>query len=202
MAEKKATIEIFRRKDAEDFSSSLAAPDSRAGIGSAAALTAAEAAAFLHRTAAELAERHPGDDRLDYLERNTEIMRSYMVRLIDEDVKCRGPLRRALKEGDERTVEAAHQPAVAIAQEIIVMMQQALSFADELADRTDAAQKRWVSAAAELAMGAIRACRHYVVDMSLECSDETYRYVIRRENEITLDQCDDMCARVLEKTAP
>ncbi len=202
MEEKKATIEIFRRKDAEEFSSSLAVPESRAGIGSAAAMTAAESAAFLHRVASELAAQAHGDERLDYLERNTEILRSYMVRLIDEDVKCRGPLRRALKEGDERTVEAAHQPAVAIAQEIIVMMQQALGFADELADRADAAQKRWVSAAAEFAMGAIRACRHYIVDMSLECTDETYRYVTRRENEITLGQCADVYARVLEKTAP
>ena len=74
-------------------------------------MTAAEAAAFLQRAASLLSAKEPGDERLEYLVRNCGILREYMVRLIDEDVKCRGPLRRALKEGDERTIEAARQPA-------------------------------------------------------------------------------------------
>lgn len=200
METKKPTIEIFRRKDAEEFTKALADTESRAEFGSAAAMTAAQAAAFLQRAASLLAKKQPEDERLEYLVRNCGILREYMVKLIDEDVKCRGPLRRALKEGDERTVEAARQPAVAIAQEIIAMMQQALSFADEMADRAGAEEKTWLSAACELAMGAIRCCRHYIVDMSLMSTDETYRFVIHRENEITLSQCAEVYARVLEKT--
>ena len=49
-------------------------------------------------------------------------------------------------------------------------------------------------------MGAVRCCRHYIVDMSLLSTDETYRFVIHRENEITLNQCAEVYARVLEKT--
>ena len=200
METKKPTIEIFRRKDAEEFTKALSDPESRAEFGSAAAMTAAEAAAFLQRAASMLAKREPGDERLEYLVRNCGILREYMVKLIDEDVKCRGPLRRALKEGAERTIEAARQPAVAIAQEIIAMMQQALSFADEMADKAGAEEKTWLAAACELAMGAVRCCRHYIVDMSLLSTDETYRFVIHRENEITLNQCAEVYARVLEKT--
>ena len=43
MAEK-LSIEIFRRKDAEDFTKSLADPESRTAVGSGAAMTAAVSA--------------------------------------------------------------------------------------------------------------------------------------------------------------
>ena len=173
MAEK-LTIEIFRRKDAEDFTRALADPESRTAVGSGAAMTAASAAAYLHRAAALCAQAQPGDERLVWLVRNSETLRTYMVQLIDEDVKCRGPLRRAISEGEAHAVEAAHQPAAAIANEIVNMMGQG-------------------------AMGAVRACMHYVLALSRECSDETYRYVVRRENEMTLEQLTPVLERIREK---
>ena len=200
MAEK-PTIEIFRRKDAEEFTLALADPESRTAVGSGAAMTAAVAAAYLHRAAALTAKSGPEDERLAWLVRNAEILRSYMVRLIDEDVKCRGPLRRAVKEGDAQATEAARQPAVAIAQEIINMMTQCLSLLDELADRAEGEAKSYTASAAELAMAALRACVPYILDMSLPCTDETYRYVTRRENEMTLAQVVPVYESVLKKTA-
>ena len=199
MAEK-LTIEVFRRKDAEDFTLALADPESRTAVGSGAAMTAAAAAAYLHRAAALCAQSGPEDERLAWLVRNSETLRSYMVRLIDEDVKCRGPLRRARSEGDARAIEAAHQPAGAIANEIVNMMGQCLSLLEELSDRAQGEARTYIAAAAELAMGALRACMRYSVDLSMECSDETYRYVVRRENELTLEQLRPMYERVLEKT--
>ena len=199
MAEK-PTIEIFRRKDAEDFTKALADADSRADVGSGTAMTAAVAAAYLHRAAALAAKAREGDERVDYILRNSEILRTYMVKLIDEDVKCRGPLRRAVSEGDPQRIEAAHQPAVAVAQEIIHMMVQCLDFLDELKDLAAEDGKTYIVASAELAMGSIRASVHYIVDMSLACSDETYRFVIHRENEIMLENCTPVYERILEKT--
>ena len=187
MAEK-LSIEIFRRKDAEDFTKALADPESRAAVGSGAAMTAALAAAYLHRAAALCAKDKAEDERLEWLLRNSETLRSYMVKLIDEDVKCRGPLRRALSEGDPRKIEAAHQPAAAIANEIVNMMTQCLELLAELKASADGEAKVYVRAAAELAMGAIRACMHYTAAMSLGCGDETWRYIVRRENELTLEQ--------------
>ena len=58
MAEK-PTIEIFRRKDAEEFTLALADPESRTAVGSGAAMTAAVAAAYLHRAAALTAKSGP-----------------------------------------------------------------------------------------------------------------------------------------------
>lgn len=188
MAEK-LTIEIFRRKDAEDFTKALSDPESRTAVGSGAAMTAAIAAAYLHRASALCAAEKPEDERLAWLVRNSETLRTYMVQLIDEDVKCRGPLRRARKEGDARAIEAAHQPAVAIANEIVNMMGQCLELLKELKASAQGEALTFVKAAAELALSAIRASMHFCIDMSLECGDETYRYVTRRENELTLAQC-------------
>ena len=120
MAEK-ITIEIFRKKDAGDFTAALADPESRMQLGSGAAMTAAVSAAELERAVGLLSAGQERDERLDYLKRNCGILRDYMVRLIDEDVKCHGPLRRALKEGDARAIEASRQTAVAICEEIINM---------------------------------------------------------------------------------
>ena len=199
MAEK-LMIEIFRRMDAEDFTKALADPESRTAVGSGAAMSAAAAAAYLHRAAALCARGQGEDERLVWLLRNSETLRSYMVRLIDEDVKCRGPLRRARSEGDPQAIEAARQPAAAIVNEIANMMTQCLELLEELAGRADGEAKTYIAAAAELAMGAIRACVHYAVDMSRACTDETYRYVVRRENEMMLEQYMPVYERVLEMT--
>ena len=51
---------------------------------------------------------------------------------------------------------------------------------------------------AELAMAAIRSARFFIVDMADKSSDDTYRFVIRRENEITLEQCTALAAAVID----
>ena len=192
-------IEVFRLKNADELTKSLADPESRMDTGSGAAMTAALASALLERAAAETAGDLPDHERVDYILRNAEILRSYMVHLIDEDVKARGPLRRALKEGDERNIEAARQPAVAIPGEVITMMGQALELGKELCVLCPAASLHYLGEFAELAMAAIRSARMFIVDMSDKCSDETYRFVVRRENEITLKACAECADAIISK---
>ena len=182
-------IEIFRMKNADELTKSLADPESRMDTGSGAAMTAALSAALLKRAAALTVRVLPGHERAQYIDRNAEILRSYMVHLIDEDVKARGPLRRAMKEGGEREIEAARQPAVAIPGEVINMMAQALELGRELASVCSKDALHYLGEFAELAMAAVRSARMYIINMSDQCSDDTYRYVVRRENEITLKAC-------------
>ena len=179
-------IEVFRLKNAEELTKSLADPASRMDTGSGAAMTAALSAALLKRAAALTAQLLPENERVSYIDRNAEILRGYMVHLIDEDVKARGPLRRALKEGDERNIEAARQPAVAIAAEVLNMMGQALELAKELTALCPKEALHYLGESAELAMAAVKSSRSYILDMSDKCSDDTYRYVVRRENELRL----------------
>ena len=190
-------IEIFKLKNADELTKSLADPKSRLDTGSGAAMTAALSMALLERAAAHTVKALPENERADYIFRNAEILRTYMVHLIDEDVKSRGPLRKALKEGDERKIEATRQPAVAIPGEIINMMGQALELAKELTVICQKDALHYLGESAELSMAAIRAARMYILDMSDKCSDDTYRYIVRRENEITLNACEKCAAEVI-----
>ncbi len=133
------------------------------------------------RAAALTAAETDGNERVDYILRNAETLRTYMVHLIDEDVKSRGPLAKAMKEGDARNIEAARQPAACISAEIVNMMGQCLDLMAGACRPVPEAGAALPRRGAELAMAAIRACMIYLVDMADQCSDETYRFVIRRE---------------------
>lgn len=197
MAEK-IMIEIFKKKTMEELSQALADPDSKLETGSGAAAVASVAAALVCRAASVTARAVSGNERLDYICRNTETLRAYMVHLIDEDVKCRGPLKRAVKEGDAQTIEAARQPAVSICAEIVNMMGKLLELAQELAPLCPREAKHYLAESAELAMAAARAARCYIVDMASYSSDETYRFVTRRENELLLEQFAPMAEKLIK----
>ena len=190
-------IEIFKLKNADELTKALADPEARIDTGSAAAMNAALAMALLERAAGHTVKALTGNERADYIFRNAEILRTYMVHLIDEDVKSRGPLRKALQEGDERKIEATRQPAVAIPGEVINMMSQALELGAELAGMCPKDALHYLGESAELCLSAIRAARLFILDMSDKCSDDTYRYIVRRENEITLKACEESAAKVI-----
>ena len=198
MAEK-ISIEIFRKKEPIELTKALADPESRTNIGSGTAMSASIAMSFLERAASLTEDREENRERLDYIRRNSETLRTYMVHLIDEDVKSRGPLRKAIKEGDPRVIEAARQPAAAVAAEIVAMMCKGLELMDELGDYCGEEAKSFLAASADLAVGAMKASVRYLVYMGSLCSDETYRYITRRENEITLEEYLPVYERVLKK---
>ena len=195
----KLVIEIWKKKDPDEITKELASPQSRLEIGSASAITAAAAAALVERAASVCCEINPSDERLAYILKNAEIIRGYMVHLIDEDVKSRGPMRRALKEGDERKIDATRQSAVCIDSEIINMMVQLMDFAGELANVCPKDKLHWLGEAAHLIMGAVESARIFIVNMADGSSDDTYRYVTRRENEITVDALRKVFNGIIEK---
>ena len=196
-------IDIYRSKSVDELTKIIAVPGEKPEIGSAASTAAANAAALLARAAAGAAEKKKDDEQLAWYVRNTEILRAYMVKLIDEDVKCKGPLRRALKEGREEHVEAARQTAVSICLEIVNMMGKCLemtegllTWAEEPAERAD------LAACADLAMGASLAAGRYVLSMSALSDDETYRYVMKRENELTVQEQKARYERICSASSP
>ena len=197
MAEK-IMIEVFKKKTMEELSQALADPDGKLETGSGAAAVASVAAALLCRAAAVTGKTVSGNERLDYIARNGEILRSYMVHLIDEDVKCRGPLKRAMMEGEARAIEAARQPAVSICAEILNMMGKLLELAQELCPLCPKEARHYLAESAELAMAAARTARSYIVDMAAYSSDETYRFVTRRENELLLAQFAPLAEEIIK----
>lgn len=192
-------IEIYRKKDAEDFTKALADPECRAETGSGAAMTAAASSALLLRAARLTAQALPEHERVAYIVRNAEILRGYMVRLIDEDVKARGPIRRARQEGDPRKIEAAGQSAAAVCAEIVNMMTAQMDLLDELKELCPKEARHFVAESADLALGAVRASMRYCVYWGDQSTEDTRRYVIRRENELQLEQLLPVYERVVAK---
>ena len=179
-------IQIYRNETADNLTKKLSDPEEKADIGSAAAASAALAASLLARAAVRIREARGENEKLDWYVRNTEILRGYMVKLIDEDVKCRGPLRRALKEGDDRRIEAARQAAVSICLEIVNMMGQCIDLALEMTALAGGDAKAELAAGADLAYGASLAAGRYILQMSRLSPDDTYRYVMKSENDLTM----------------
>ena len=196
--EEKLVIEIYRKKDPEELTKLLSEPESKLDLGSAAALTAADACTMGLRAAKLAAAEVSGNERLDYILRNLEKLREYMVYLIDEDVKCRSLLRRAEKKGDEREIDAARQPACCICEEIINQMGNMLALLNELAVLGKQGGM-YISAAVHMSMAAMQSAMAFVLDMSAKSSDDTYVFVTRRENEITLENYSVVAQTVLAK---
>lgn len=193
-------IEIYRKKDADEFTKALADPDSRAQTGSGAAMTAAVASALLERAAKLTALEAAENERVAYFVRNAEILRSYMVNLIDEDVKARGPYRRAVKEGDPVKIEAASQSVGAICAEIVGMMEKAMELMEELAEICPEEAKHFLAESAEHALAAVRASMCFCVHWGDKSCEDTRRYVIRRENELQLEEIQPLYQSILSKT--
>lgn len=184
---KKYIIEIFRKKDPDELTAALADPGGKLDVGSAAALSAADACAMALRAARVVEEERGSSERLAYILRNLDKLRSYFVYLIDEDVKGRSIMRRAVKDGDPQKIEAARQPASAISDEIICQMINVMDLIEELSDSLSPKSAVCLGSAVELAMSSIYSARLFVLSIARESSDETYSYVVRRENEIRLD---------------
>ena len=200
----KLKIEILKNDTVDALTSKISTPEARPEAGSAAAASASFASALLERAAKEIArnvESGEQSEKLDWYVRNAEILRDYMVRLIDEDVKCRGPLRRVLKEGDDRRIEAARQTATSICLEIVNMMGKALEMADELLAFADRNAKFHLVECADLAYGASLAAGRYILYLSGMSCDDTYRYVMRRENELTMTAQKEIYDRLTEAGA-
>lgn len=197
----KIIIEIFKNKNTEELTKTFSAADSRLDIGSLAAVSAANAAAYTLRGANLAAQTVAANERLDYIIRNTETLRSYMVHLIDEDVKCRGPIKKALRESrPERELEACRHPAVCICEEIVNMASQIIGFDEELCDICPNDAIKYLGASAQTAWSAMESARMYILGIVREAIDDTFDYVTRRENEIMFAETKEKLDVVMGKT--
>lgn len=76
------------------------------------------------------------------------------------------------------------------------MMGQALELIAGLAEICPKDSMHYVGEAAELAFAAIRCARLYIVDMARYSSDETYKFVTRRENELNINNCAEQAEKI------
>ena len=195
MAEK-IVIELFRKKDPDELTAAFADPEGKPDLASSAALTAANACAMGLRAARLV----PGEDeRLDYLRRNLDKLRGYMVYLIDEDIKGRRIMARAKKEGDPEKIDAAIHAICAISDEVINQMCNVLDLLLELSERDLSGSAPYLGSAVHDALAAIRSGRLFVVSATRRSGDATYAYITRRENELRLAEYEPKAQTILER---
>lgn len=194
----KIQIKVYRKESIEELSSDFVSENSRLDTGSLSASTAAFASALLERVAGFIIKDGITNDRIEYILKNSGIVRNYMVYLIDEDVKCKSPLRKALKEGGEQEIEACRHPACAICNEIVNMMSQLLDLAYELKAFCPRNKEHYLKECAEMALSSVKTAMSFILDEATYLSDETMRFVIIRENEITLSKCEELYRSIVE----
>ena len=198
MAEK-IVIEVYRNKNTDELTKLIADPDSKLDTGSGAAVNCAVAASFLQRAAALTAKSGVTGEKIDYVVKNTEILRNYMVFLIDEDIKSKNPMRQAVKSGDPNKIDACRHPAIEISEEIINMVGNGLELAKSLAEICSDDAKYYIAQYIYTAMAAAKTCASYIVGMTAGSPDETFKFVSKRENEMTVEQFETMAGEIMEK---
>lgn len=176
-------IKILKKESLEDFSADIIADGSKLDTGNVNAYVAAMAASLFVRAVKD------SDD--EYLKRNAEILRTYFIHLVDDDTKARNSLAKTRKEGDPLKIEAAIHVACSVNEEIVNMCRQMLEL------MTKAEPSQYIRQAAYIAMGAVRSAIDWLLEIVSECSDDTYRFVVKRENEVFLKECEDLCQSIL-----
>lgn len=176
-------IRVYANDSLDEFSKAFQ-EDDKLDTGSINAAAAAFAAALFARCA----KASPSSERQEYLVRNAEILRTYFLHLVDDDLKARSGYRKELKNGDADKIEAAVHPACTINEEIINMLHQMLTLGLELKEMIPESHRHYLKEMAEISLGIIRSCMLWLLNITSQCSDETYKFVVKRENEITLSQ--------------
>ncbi len=176
-------IRVYANESLNDFTKAFE-EDDKLDTGSLNAAAAACAAAIFARCA----KAAPECERQEYLVRNAEILRTYFLHLVDDDLKARSGYRKELKNGDPDTIEAAVHPACTINEEIINMLHQMMDLGLELKEMVPDSYRHYLKEMAEISLGIVKSCIAWLLNITSACSDETYKFVVKRENEITLSQ--------------
>lgn len=197
MAENRISVDVFKNKTIENLSKGFADVNSKLDTGSGAAVVGSVASGLLSRAAGLCKDEVSETEKIDYICRNAENLRNYMVFLVDEDTKCREPLARALKEGGQFEIDACMQSACAITSEIVNMMQQLLILCRDLIVICPNDVKHYVKESAEFAFSAAKAGMIWILNRINIASDETFLFVTKRENEIYLKECTDIFEEIM-----
>ena len=198
--ENKLVLEIYRKHPFEKLTEELADPESRLNTGSSACAAGAVAFSLLNRAALLCRAALPEEnERVEYIVRNSASLRAYLAFLVDEDVKCRGPLRKARKGGGPDEIAACCQPASAIAAEAVNMMQKLLELDEELICLFPGKLPHFVFEAASLAFSAAEAAVPYILSVARLSDDDTYRYVTEKENHVYLDLCRELKEKIYSR---
>ena len=191
--------ERYKNYNMDELTLKLSEAASRAEAGTVAGASGALACAMALRLANGLLSGDPENERYKYLVKNIDSLRTYMSVLMDQDIRCRAPMVKAIRENRPvEELDACLHPASEITEEIVGMMNVLLDFLIEMSGKLAFSDISVIQASLESAMAAVRisgAWINYLSDLSTE---ETFKFVMRREYEITYGEITEKYNKITE----
>lgn len=190
-------IEKFADKTCKDFCREVSAKDGKPGGGSVAALTGACAASLgimvANLTEGKKAYKEHEEEVLACRDK-LETLRTYMLYLVDEDIKAFAPLAKySAMDKSDPTIAAKYQGALRTAcfipNEIHYKMVETVDILATIAEYGCVGAVSDIGAALVLCRGVMEACRYTSLANAKYMSDEVYASTIAKEFEISFGEC-------------
>lgn len=186
----------FSDKSVTLFTQALADPASKLGLGSAAALSAAQAAAL-----ALGAVRCCPSDELSKTDADLEKLMTYFIHLIDEENKAKLPLEKRLGKDNvpEEEIEAGYRTACIIVDEILYSSLALIDVLDAASDKLCGCVAAQCAASVYFAKNAMEGVRLQLAYYSTKMNEEVYAHTTRREPEIAIEGAKDKIDKLIAK---
>ncbi len=191
-------MDKFADKSLADFTRELASGDAVPGGGGAAALTGALAASLGSMVCALSEGKKSCAEHADYIAeaaKRLELIRGYMLRLIDEDGAAFQPLKKYLslsKDDPERKkhMDSALRVACHIPTEVMYTAGEAAEILAELAEKGVRGAISDVGVGLHMCRAAMRASELNILINAAGMEDDVFAMTLRRECELVFEKYD------------
>ncbi len=176
---------LFSGKSVKNFNKDLADPETKLGIGSAAAEAGAAAAAMVLLA---IGKTGSDDPALEQAKKDLEALREYFIVLIDEENKAKMPLEKRLESNaPENEIEGGYRTACAIVDELVYVVIHVIEILDSIADKLCPCTAAICSSAIFFGRAAMETCRVQLAYYSTKMNEEVYARTTKRAPEIALE---------------
>lgn len=188
---------LFSEKPVSVCNKALSDPAAEYGIGSAAAEATANATAMalLAVNSSDLS-----DPAVAKAAGDLETLRTYFLRLIDEEVKCKEPLEKRLAEGAPAAeIEGGYRTACVIIDEVLYSGVMMLEQLDRVADKISAEGAPAAAASVYFVKTAMQSVRLLKGYYSTKMNEEVFARTTRREPELAIEENEAFLNGLIEK---
>lgn len=188
---------LFSEKTVSVCNKALSEKTAEYGIGSVAAEAAANATALalLAVNSSDL-----GDPAVAKAAQDLETLRTYFLRLIDEEVKCKEPLLKRLHNGAAPAeIEGGYRTACVIIDEVLYSSVMMLEQFDKVSDKISAEGAPAAAAAVYYVKTAMQSVRLLKASYSTKMNEEVFARTTKREPELAIEENEAFLNGLIEK---
>lgn len=187
----------FNDKSVKAYTLAMADPESKLGLGSAAAEAAAQAAALMLKAIRKTASE---DADMLHAQQGFEKLREYFVHLIDEENKAKLPLEKRLISGAPAAeIMAGYHTACLIAEEVLYSTIDLVDLLYSVADKLCPCTAHLCAGSLQFARTAMECVRLLLREYSTKMDEEVTARTTRREPEIAIEGISERLASLGKK---